>query len=82
MKKKHRHTEKSEVKCYSCDYPLKKNVVNRKPTAVNCYHCYSGARKRGYKDIDARSMRVPRNFRLTRRELINIRKTRRARLGI
>ena len=82
MKKKYRHTEKSEVKCYSCNYPLKKNVVERKPTALNCYHCHSGARKAGYKDKDARSMRIPRNLRLTRRELMNIRKGRRARLGI
>jgi hypothetical protein len=82
MKKKYRHTQRSEVKCFSCDHSMKKNLIERKPTALNCYRCYSGARKAGYKDIDARQMRVPRNLRLTRRELFNIRKSRRARLGI
>lgn len=82
MKKKYHYTEKSSSKCFSCLLPMKKNLVERKEIAHNCYRCYSGARKHGYKDSTARSMKVPRNFRLTRRELINIRKSRRARLGI
>jgi len=39
MKKPYKFTELSDKTCATCPKKLKKNVVERKPTAEHCYKC-------------------------------------------
>jgi hypothetical protein len=39
MKKVSFH-EMSDKVCVKCGKPLKKNLVNKKPNATHCYHCW------------------------------------------
>jgi hypothetical protein len=80
MKKKYHYTTMSDLKC-SCGKRLKKGVVERKTGPLNCYNCYSGARQSGFSDRQARTMRIPRNYRLTRKQMVVERKARRKRRG-
>lgn len=82
MKKKHAYTEMSNEKC-RCGRGIKANVAERKTVRpLNCYHCYKGLRHDGFPDFEARTTKVLREYRLTRRDLIKERKARRKRLGI
>lgn len=47
MKKPYPHTVRStDVFCPNCGTPLKMNVVERKPTAKDCYKCGQAKRKK------------------------------------
>lgn len=44
MKKPYKYNELSHIHCVKCGKPLKKNVIERKPTADTCYQCSRVAR--------------------------------------
>jgi len=40
MEKKYRFDELSDKRCIKCGERLKKNLIEKKPTANMCYKCY------------------------------------------
>lgn len=46
MKKLYKHTEKDSKRvCVSCNKPLKKNLLVKRPNADKCFSCFNPKRK-------------------------------------